>query len=82
MSELKNIKFVKEHEDNHQIVCNEKGTGYYCVVGTLNEKYYDKDTKAVKVYYGCPDNDDGEKDFFVGEQELEDRFENFRLESL
>lgn len=79
---MRNIEFVKEHENNNTVVCTEKSTGYSCVVSSCNPKFYDSKTKAAKIYYNCPDNDDGSKDFFCGEQELDDRFEDFKLEDI
>ena len=79
---MRNIEFVKAHENENTVVCKEKSTGYSCVVSSCSPKFYAKDSKAVKVYYNCPDNDDGSKDFFCGEQELEDRFEDFSLQEL
>lgn len=54
-------------------------TGSRCVFSSVDKAHYTADDMAVKVYVCTEDNDDGHKDFYVGEKEFEARFGSFEL---
>lgn len=76
---MSNLEFLKENEDKNTVVGVDKVTGFSCVFSSVNKKFYNAEDKAVKVYSGDEDN---EMDFFVGEEEFETRFCNFKLQDL
>lgn len=79
---MSNLEFLRSHETKKTVLGVDKNTGYVCIFSSVNEKFYNAEDKAVKVYVNCPNKDDGDKDFFVGESEFETRFDSFRLQDL
>ena len=79
LGEMSNIDFVKmQCAKEHTIVCTDRRTGVDSVVSPYNEKNYNAENQAVKLYICLDENNDGHMDHGIGEKEFNEHFYNFR----
>lgn len=82
MSTIGNLEFLRSSEASNTVVGMDNTTGSRCVFSSVDKAHYTADDMAVKVYVCTEDNDDGHKDFYVGEKEFEARFGSFELQEI